>query len=255
MTEPSGAWSEVTVAGKTCDVFEPAGAASATSAAPQAVLIYLHGIHLNRLVDQPQFTAQFTRYGWPIIAPRCGRCWWTDRVCAEFDPQLTPEQHLLKNIVPYIAERWDVRPPGIALLGTSMGGQGALRLAFRHPNVFPLAAAISPAIDFHLRYDEQDETLPLMYADAEAARQDTATLHVHPLNWPRNLWFCCDPLDYRWHESAERLRMKLSALGIPHDHDLETSGGGHGFEYYNRMAPTAAKFLAERLERERRRVP
>ena len=25
--------------------------------------------------------------------------------------------------------------------------------------------------------------------------------------------------------------MKLAALGIPHECDLETSGGGHGFEY------------------------
>ena len=101
---------------------------------------------------------------------------------------------------------------------------------------------------------EGDETLPLMYASAEAARQDTATLHVHPLNWPRHLWFCCDPTDYRWHESAERLRMKLAALGIPYDCDLETEGGGHGFEYYDRMAEPALEFIVERLERERLRV-
>ncbi len=135
-----------------------------------------------------------------------------------------------------------------------MGGQGALRIAFRHPRKFNVVAAISPAIDFHLRMDEDDETLPLMYSDKEAARQDTATLHVHPLNWPRNLWFCCDPTDLRWHESADRLRMKLAALGIPHDYDLETSGGGHGFEYYSRMADKALDFIASRLEAERRRV-
>ena len=135
-----------------------------------------------------------------------------------------------------------------------MGGQGALRLAFKHPNRFPVAAAISPAIDYHLRMDEGDETLPLMYADREAARQDTATLHVHPLNWPRSVWFACDPVDLRWHEAADRLRMKMSALGIPHEHDLETSGGGHSFEYYSRMAPAALNFVAARLESERLRV-
>ena len=31
-----------------------------------------------------------------------------------------------------------------------MGGQAALRLAYRHPEKFPIAAAIAPAIDFHL---------------------------------------------------------------------------------------------------------
>ena len=115
-------------------------------------------------------------------------------------------------------------------------------------------SAISPAIDYHLRIDEGDETLAEMYPDREAARQDTALLHVHPLNWPRNIWFACDPIDVRWHESADRLRMKLAALGIPFEHDLETSGGGHGFEYYNRQAECAVGFIANRLEAERLRV-
>jgi S-formylglutathione hydrolase FrmB len=136
-----------------------------------------------------------------------------------------------------------------------MGGQGALRFAFKHPNVFPVVAAVSPAIDYQTRWNEGDEILPTMYADSEEIRQDTATLHVHPLNWPRNIWFCCDPTDDRWHESADRLRMKLAALGIPHEHDLETTGGGHSFGYYNRMAPRALAFIAERLERERLRLP
>ena len=48
--------------------------------------------------------------------------------------------------------------------------------------------------------------------------------------------------------------MKMSALGIPHECDLETSGGGHGFEYYSRMAPAAMEFIVQRLDAERLRV-
>jgi len=241
-------WTQTEIAGKPCDLLEP------PQLAPDpAAIIYLHGIHQNRLAEQPAFTAEFARLGWPIIAPFGARSWWTDRVCPEFDPKLTAERHILDNVLPFIAQRWQVRPPLVALLGTSMGGQGALRLAIRYPDKFPVAAAISPAIDFQIRYDDY-EVLQQMYPDPEAARQDTATLHVHPLNWPRNLWFCCDPADYRWHESADRLQMKLSALGIPHDHDLTTTGGGHGFEYYTKMASAAAAFIEERIGRERRRV-
>jgi enterochelin esterase-like enzyme len=242
-------WSEIQLAGHRCDVFEPS-----TPSEHGFVLVYLHGVHLNRLVDQPVFEAEFERHRLPVIAPITGRSWWTDKICPEFDPKLTAERHILDNILPYIRDRWGAEPPRIGLFGTSMGGQGALRLAFKHPAKFPVAAAISPAIDYQLRWREGDETLPQMYPDAEAARQDTATLHVHPLNWPRNLWFCCDPNDYRWHESADRLRMKLAALGIPHECDLETTAGGHGFDYYNAMAPRAVSFLVERLEKERRRV-
>ena len=135
-----------------------------------------------------------------------------------------------------------------------MGGQGALRLAYKYPNQFPIVAGISPAIDYQSRFYEGDETIPQMYADPEAVRQDTATLHIHPLNWPRNQFFCCCPEDERWWESAERLRMKLYSLGVPFECDMETKGGGHGFGYYNIMAERAIGFLAERLEKERLRV-
>jgi S-formylglutathione hydrolase FrmB len=157
-------------------------------------------------------------------------------------------------VLPWIHERFGAATPQIGLLGTSMGGQGALRFAYKHPNTFPVAAAISPAIDYHIRYDEGDETIRQMYRDKEDARQDTALLHIHPLNWPRHQFFCCDPADQRWHESAERLRMKLWSLGVPHEHDLVTTGGGHGFAYYSRMAPKGIGFLVERLDRERLRA-
>jgi S-formylglutathione hydrolase FrmB len=235
--------------GHECEIYEPAR--------PNAhgfVVLYLHGVHLNRLSDQPAFMREFDRHGLRVVCPRTARSWWADRICEEFDSQITAEQYVTQRVVPWIEEKLGARPPQIALLGTSMGGQGALRMAFKHPRIFPVVAAISPAIDYHLRIDEGDETLSLMYADREAARQDTATLHVHPLNWPRNVWFCCDPADARWHESADRLRMKMAALGIPFECDLETSGGGHGFEYYNACAPAALEFIAARLESERLRV-
>ncbi len=242
-------WSEEQVAGHLCDVFEP------THPHEQGyVVIYLHGVHLQRLNDNAAFTQLFQQHGLRVVSPMTGPTWWTDRLSPQFDPQLTPERHLLDNILPCVRERWQAVPPRIALLGTSMGGQGALRFAFKHPNTFPVAAAISPAIDYQSRIREGDAVLRRMYRDEEAARQDTATLHVHPLNWPRNLWFCCDPADPRWHESADRLRMKLYSLGIPHECDLDTTGGGHGFGYYNLQAPRAVEFLVQRLEQERRRV-
>lgn len=248
MSSDLGTWSEVTVGGHPCDVYEP----------PRRnehgfVVIYLHGVHLNRLVDKTAFIEQFARHGLPVVAPLTGRSWWTDRICHEFDQQLTAERHLLDNVLPYIERRWETNNRQVALLGTSMGGQGALRIAYKHPDRFPVVAAISPAIDFQTRFDE-DKVIQQMYSDAEAVRQDTATLHIHPLNWPRHQFFSCDPTDYRWWESADRLRMKLYSLGVPHECDLETSGGGHGFDYYSIMAERAVSFIAERLDQERRRL-
>jgi S-formylglutathione hydrolase FrmB len=218
------------------------------------VIIYLHGVHQNRLDDKQPFLNEFDKHGLAVVVPWTKRSWWTDRICREFDPQISAQQHLIENVLPFVEKELRAAAPRIALLGTSMGGQGALRFSYKFPDKFPIAAAISPAIDYQSRYNEGDETIPQMYGDPEAARQDTATLHIHPLNWPRHQFFCCDPEDYRWWESADRLRMKLYSLGVPHVCDLETSGGGHGFEYYNKMAPRAIEFIVERLGQERRRA-
>ena len=48
-----------------------------------------------------------------------------------------------------------------------------------------------------------------------------------------------DPADVRWHESADRLKMKLSSLGVPFESDLETEAGGHSFTYASHMAERA----------------
>jgi pimeloyl-ACP methyl ester carboxylesterase len=242
-------WNEISLAGHSCDVFEP------SRAHPDGfVVIFLHGVHLTRLVDNAAFTAEFERHGLRVIAPMTMRSWWTDRICPEFDPAITAEAYVRTTVLDYIAERWDVRPPAIGLLGTSMGGQGGLRMAYKYPQMFPAVAALSPAVDCQKRFNG-DETLPTMYRDAEAARQDSAILHVHPLNWPRFQFFACDPTDERWFDSSDRLHMKLASIGIPHTCDLVTSGGGHGSEYYDRMAPRAVGFLVESLEAIRRTLP
>ncbi len=237
-----GGWSEFDLAGHACEMFVPVA-----PRADGASLVYLHGVHSQSLRDKPIFNALFEQHGLRVLCPGAGPSWWTDRICSAFDPRITAERYVLDRVLPWLAAQWNIAPPSVGIFGTSMGGQGALRFALKHPRVFPVAAGISPAIDFQMRMREGDAVLAAMYKNAEHARQDTATLHVHPLNWPRGLWFCCDPADALRHASAQRLREKLVALGVPHHCDLATTGGGHSFEYYERMAPPAIEFMVERL--------
>lgn len=250
MTVAAGAWSQIELAGHNCRLYEP------PSPSPHNyTIIYLHCSEAASLREYPAFTQEFDRYGLRVIEPVTGRSWWTNRIWPEFDDSISAEAYVLEHVVPFVAEHWNSQPPQLALLGISMGGQGALRMAYKYPNVFPTVAAIAPAIDFQKRIDEGvDPGLDFIYGDAEAARQDSALLHIHPLNWPRNQFFCCDPMDFRWHDSADRLRMKLWSLGVPFESDLETEAGGHSFKYASYMAPRAVGFIAERLDQERRRV-
>lgn len=254
-SSPAGAWSSVEIAGHRASVLEP------TEPHPQNLaVIYLHAVGCEDLAEDPVFTAELAQRGLRVIAPHSGESWWSDRPLGDFDDSRTAEHYVVHDVVQAIQERWAIEPPRIGLVGVSMGGQAALRMAYRFPGKFPVAAAISPAIDFHQwleRPTAQAEIvtgLRKLYRDPEHARQDTATLHVHPLNWPRHQFFCSDPLDH-WHEGADRLQMKLASLGIPHQCDLVTSAGGHSWDYFHAMAPRVVEFVAQSLEQEHLRLP
>lgn len=242
-------WTSHQVAGHPVDVYTP------NSRNPHGyVVLYLHGMHQEPLRDKQPFIDLFEKNGLAVVCPQCGPCWWTHRLSRAFDPNVSAQSYLLDSVLPFIENKLETKPPQVALLGTSMGGQGALKLSYLFPDTFPIVAAIAPALDFQLRVREGDPILMEMYGDPESARQDTAILHIHPLNWPRNQFYCCDPADLRWFDGADRLRMKLGSLGVPFECDLDTSAGGHSFKYYNHMADTAVDYLMTALERERLRV-
>jgi S-formylglutathione hydrolase len=242
----SGTWSTETIAGKPADVYD-------LPERRRFGILYLHGVGLETLIERPAFTRLFDELKLACVCPHGQRCWWGDRVCPEFDPHLSPERYLLESVLPFFAQRWSLGPRAIGLLGISMGGQGALRLAFKRPDLFPAAAAIAPAIDYHELHG-RGTPLDAMYDSKEQCRQDTALLHIHPSQYPPHLFFCIDPADTAWYRGNDRLHEKLSALGIPHEADLATRAGGHSWDYFNHMAKRAIRFLHAGLEQESRRL-
>jgi S-formylglutathione hydrolase len=240
-------WTRTDIAGKPADVFDP------PDALPYA-LLWLHdeppraarlreqtsaargdGLAATPATD-PAFTAELRARRLRCVAPHAGRSWWVDRVCPEFDPHLTAERHVLDNVVPWIGSR------PVAVAGAGMGGQGAVRLGFRHPKRFPIVASLDGAFDFHERHG-RGTPLDEMYASREHTRQDTAILHVHGHDWPPHIWFACSPAS-EWHRGNDRLHEKLAALGVPHTADLDTPGD---------VAALLAFVLAA-LDRESRRL-
>jgi S-formylglutathione hydrolase len=158
----------------------------------------------------------------------------------------------LDDVLQYLRNRWRLGERSVGLFGISMGGQGALRIAFKHPDVFPVVAGIAPAIDHHDFYG-QGLSLDAMYDSREQCRQDTALMHIHPTRQPPHVYFCCDP-DDDWHRGCDRLHEKLAALGVPHECDLTTRAGGHTWDYYDAVADRVVRFLANGLDQESRRL-
>jgi S-formylglutathione hydrolase len=237
-----GVWSRVLVAGKFADVYDP-------PAAPRSGILFLHGTDEETLVARPAFTRLFDELNLACVCPLAGQSWWTDRIWREFDEAVSAERYLLNAAVPYFAERWKIGPSSIGLLGVDMGGQGALRLAFKHPDVFPVVAALAPVLEFH-ELIGRGTPLDELYDSKEQARQDTAILHIHPSRFPRSLYFAIDPTDEVWFRGCDRLHEKLNALGAAHEADLSTTGGGHSWTYINRAADRALRFLQSSLARQ-----
>ena len=241
-----GAWSAIQLAGKTVEIYEP-------TPKPRFGAIFLHPLGEESLRGRSAYTNLFDKYNIVCLGPHGKRSWWLDRVCTEFDPQLTPERHLLDNVVPLFASRWNLKARSIGVFGISMGGQGALRLAFRHPQLFPVCAGIASALDFQELYGE-GTPLDDMFDSKEQCRQDTTILHINQTQYPPHIYFCIDPDDEPWQRGNDRLHEKLTALGIPHTIDLTTQAGGHSWQYFDHMAEPALRFLYDGLVNESRRL-
>lgn len=241
-----GTWSAHEVAGHRADVYRPA-------ATPRFAVLYLHSGELESLQGRAAFTRHFDEERLACVCPQGGLSWWADRVCDEFDARLTPERWLLDHVVPFISATLGFAPPSVGLLGVSMGGQAALRLAFKHPKAFPVVAAISASIEYHNWYG-LGYALDRMYDSKEQARQDTAPLHINPHDYPPHVWFRVDPTDREWWRGNDRLHEKLAALGVAHDCDLQTRAGGHSWAYFDAVAGDAIRFVAGRLAERARRL-
>ncbi|WP_305985880.1 alpha/beta hydrolase family protein [Roseibium sp. MMSF_3544] len=84
----------------------------------------------------------------PLIAvmPNAGKSWYIDS--ARFGGPGDYESAIVRGLVEEIDGRYPTVPKAASrgLAGISMGGYGALRLAFKHPEVFGAVAALSPGL-------------------------------------------------------------------------------------------------------------
>lgn len=226
-------------------MFEPPNARGA--------IVFLHNAACQPLSVSDTYSKLLAAHGLACVCPFGGATWWTDQVLPAYDQTRSAESYVIHEVVPCVAERWRIATPRLGLLGISMGGQGALRLAFKHADLFPAVAAVAPAIEYH-EYFGQGSSLDVMYPSPEKCRQDTVPMHIHPTKIPGHIYFAVDPDDERWIRGTDRLREKLTALGVAHTCDLTTRAGGHGWSYFDAVAGDAVGFLSKALAIESRRL-
>lgn len=230
----SAGWTTLDLAGHAVDLFAP------DERRTDVALLILPD-HGSRAADSVSLTAALDRARVAALAPHGRGCWWLDRVEPGFDAEMTPIAFLTDHVLPLIAQGFEVRPPGVKLLGWGVGGQGVLQLAYRRPRDFPAVAAVDPAVDFHELHG-RGTAIDELFPTREAARQQTATLRMQGVGWPRRQLIVADPQGF-WFEGAERLWMKLRSIGVPVETEFTATAGGGPTQFFEAQAGRAVQFL------------
>jgi enterochelin esterase-like enzyme len=165
------------------------------------------------------------------------------------------EDFFIREFMPFIARRYRVRAGrsnrGIA--GLSMGGYGALHLAFRYPQLFGSVAAESAALMEHLPTvtvaGPESHGVRRMLGGAFGSPPDPAFWAKNsPLTQARTarlagmkIYFDCGEQDgYGFYRGARALNRILTARRIPHEFHLYP--GGHDWIYFAAHLPDVLRF-------------
>ena len=166
------------------------------------------------------------------------------------------EDFLVQEFFPFIERRYRVAPgrSNRAMDGVSMGGFGALHLAFRHPQLFSSVSAHSAALI---------DKIPAFVASAPPSPRTRIFGGVFgtpldPAFWEQNspltlartanlsglkIYFDCgDQDDYGFESGAVDLDKILTARHIPHEFHLYP--GRHDYVYFAAHIPASLQFAS-----------
>ena len=236
-------------------VYLPAGYdASATAHPPQRypVLYFLHGLGDNE-------QTLFNTGGWTllddlrhqhkmgdflIVAPEGRRSFYINSA----DGSVRYSDFFLQEFLPHIESKYRLRPgrAGRAISGISMGGYGALRFAFAHPELFSAASAQSAAL-----ITESPHTLDSASNTGAPLAGVLAPVFGKPINvahWNENspfllakrnavalrkmsIYFNCGQDDnYGFEKGAAVLHEQLQKEGVKHEYHAYP--GDHSLTYF-----------------------
>ncbi len=240
-----------------CAILPPGYQADKTRRYP--VLYLLHGLGENEemlinsgglnLVEDLWDTGRIGKF--LIVTPNAGSSFYIN----SRNGRERYEDFFIREFLPYIEQHYRVLPGRMnrGVAGISMGGYGALHLAFRYPSLFGSVAAESAALIERIPsvnvVRPQSRALRQMLGGAFGSPPDPAFWKKNsPLTLARTarlagmkIYFDCGEQDgYGFESGARELNRILRARGIPHEFHLYP--GGHNWSYFAVHLPGMLEF-------------
>ncbi|MCX7934114.1 MAG: esterase family protein [Planctomycetota bacterium] len=223
------------------------------AAPPYPVYYLLHGLSDNETVWTRQTSLERYAAAYPflIVMPDGGRSFYTDSPLGAY------ETFIAQELVTWIDRQFRTRQERRyrAIGGLSMGGYGALRLAWRFPRRFGAIAAHSAAADFgHVRDSQHYERIPEARLILDACPPEALDLWQLAAACPRRLrprlYFDCGRRDWLL-PGNQRLHRHLLDLGYRHCYRVYP--GQHDWAYWDKHIQDAFAFVSQTMGQMRRR--
>ncbi|MCM1030514.1 MAG: esterase family protein [Oscillibacter sp.] len=181
---------------------------------------------------QPDLPRLASLYDMIIICPEGGRSWYWD---SPVNPEIRFETYVSRELTDYIDTHYATLASREtrAITGFSMGGHGALWLAFRHPDIFGAAGSMSGGVDIRPFPDRWDMKIQLGEYSQNPERWDAHTVINRIPDTDTSalpaLIIDCGSEDF-FYEVNKALHEKLLARRIPHDFIIRP--GAHNRPYW-----------------------
>jgi S-formylglutathione hydrolase FrmB len=205
------------------------------SAKELPVVYLLHGYsgnHLDWINKAKGFEKAADQLNLIIVCPDGGySSWYWD---SPVDPTSKYETFVSGELVKSIDAKYKTIKDrkGRAITGLSMGGHGALYLAFRHQDVFGAAGSMSGGVDIRPFPNNWDMAKRLgTYAEQPERWEKNTVINMLNLLTPNSLAIIIDcGTDDFFYKVNENLHQQLLYRNIPHDYI--TRPGGHTWPYW-----------------------
>ncbi|GHT76083.1 esterase [Bacteroidia bacterium] len=183
-----------------------------------------------------------------IVCPDGGfSSWYFD---SPIDKNFQYETYITNELIPYIDQKYSTIADknGRGITGLSMGGHGALYLAFRHQDLFGTAGSMSGGVDIRPFPNNWDISNRLgAYQDNPKNWEENTVINMLHLLTPNSLAiiFDCGSSDFFYKVNCE-LHEKMLYMNIPHD--FVSRPGAHDWGYWKNAVEYQALFMARFFE-------